>query len=72
MHVTETVGPSRRERLLGRWKYKVKEYMNKRGVGRKKRLEQAKRECLDREKWRLFCHGYPLGGRSHSEASEFS
>ncbi len=26
-------------------------------------LEQARRECLDREWWRLFCCGHPLGGR---------
>ena len=23
-------------------------------------LEQAKRECVDRERWRLFCCGYAL------------
>ncbi len=22
-------------------------------------LDQAKRECLDRERWRLFCRGHP-------------
>ncbi len=24
-------------------------------------LEQAKRECLDRERWRLFCYGHHFG-----------
>ena len=24
-------------------------------------LDQARRECLDRERWRLFCRGHPLG-----------
>ncbi len=24
-------------------------------------LEQARRECWDRERWRLYSHGHPLG-----------
>ncbi len=30
-------------------------------------LDQARTECLDRERWRLFCHGHPLGGHSRKE-----
>ncbi len=30
-------------------------------------LEHARRECLDRERWRLFCCGHPFGGRSQRE-----
>ncbi len=37
--------------------------MNKKGV-RGNDLEQARRECMDRERWRSFCLGLPLGGRS--------
>jgi len=60
VYVSEIEGPSRRGRPLGRWKDKVKEYMCERGAGRRGRLEQARRECLDRERWRLFCLGHPL------------
>ncbi len=40
---------------------RVKEYMCERGAG------SSKRECLDRERWRLFCCGYPLGGSCQRE-----
>ncbi len=39
-----------------------KQYMCERGSTRGGRLNQAKRECLDKERCRLFCHGHPLGG----------
>ncbi len=54
-------GPNRRGRPLGRWKDKVKEYMSERGV-RGNELEWARREYLDRERWRSVCRGHPLGG----------
>ncbi len=53
-------GPNRRGRLLGRWEDRVKEYVSERGV-RGSGLEWARRECLDRERWRSVCHGHPLG-----------
>ncbi len=34
--------------------------MNERGV-RKNGLEWARRECMDRERWRSVCRGHPLG-----------
>ncbi len=40
---------------------KIEEYASKRGV-RGNRLERARRECMDRERWRSICRGYPLGG----------
>ncbi len=39
---------------LGRWKTRVKEYMCERGATRGGG-DQARRECLARGKWRLFC-----------------
>ena len=45
----------------------MKEYMHKRGADREGGFEQARRECLDKEKWRLFCPGHPLGGRLRRE-----
>ncbi len=50
------------EGYLGEWRDRVKEYMSERGASR--RLDQARRECLDKERWRLFYHGHTLGGRS--------
>ncbi len=63
---SSVVGPSRRERPLGRWEDKVKEYVSKRGA-RGNRLEWARRECMDRERWRSVCPGHPLGGRFRRE-----
>ncbi len=49
-------GPSRRVQPLGRWQDKVKEFVSERGV-RGNRLEWARRECVDRERWRVVCRG---------------
>ncbi len=53
--------PIRRGRPLARWEDRVKEYMSERGV-RGNGLEWARRECMDRERWRPVCRGQPLGG----------
>ncbi len=67
VYVSEIKGPCRRGRPLGRWSDKVKEYKSERGASRGEGLEQARRKYLDRERWRLFCHGHPLGGCSRKE-----
>ncbi len=54
-------GLNRRGRPLGRWKDRI----NERGTDGWGGLEQARRECLDRERWRLFYLGHPLGGARH-------
>ncbi len=60
-------GLNRRGRPLGRWEDGVKEYVSERGNG----LEWARRECMDRERWRSVCRGHPLGDASAgSEALE--
>ncbi len=59
-------GTNRRGRPLGRWEDRVKEYVNERGV-RGNRLEWARRECMDRERWRSVCRGHPPGGRFRRE-----
>ncbi len=61
VYTSESVDPNGRGRPPGRWRDRVKS-MCERGVTRGARLDQVKRECLDREKWRLFCHGHPFGG----------
>ncbi len=48
-------------RLPGRWEDRVKEYESKRGV-RRSGLEWARRECMDRERWRSICLGHPVCG----------
>ncbi len=65
VYLSSVEGPSRRERPLGRWEDRVKE-MSERGV-RGTGLEWTKRECMDKERWRSFCHGQPLGGRFYRE-----
>ncbi len=54
-------GPYRRRRPLGRWKDRVKECVSERGV-RGNGLVWARRECMDRERWRSVCRGHPFGG----------
>ena len=44
------------------WKDRIKEHMHVRGADRKEELEQAWRECLNRDRWRLFCSDNSLGG----------
>ncbi len=58
--------PNRRGRPLGRWEDKVKEYVSERGV-RGNGLEWARRECMDRERWRSICCGHPIWGRLRRE-----
>ncbi len=59
-------GPKRRGRPLGRWKDKVMEYVSERRA-RGNGLEWARRECMDREKWRSVCCSHSLGGRFQRE-----
>ncbi len=47
--------------MEGKATWKVKEYVSERGV-RGNGLEWARRECMDRERWRYVCRGHPLGG----------
>ncbi len=61
VYLSSVKGTNSRGRPLGRWKDKVKEYVSERGV-RGHGLEWARRECMDRERWRSVCRGHPLGG----------
>ncbi len=61
VYVSEIVDPSSRGRAPGGWKDRVKEYICERDATRRGRFEQARRERLDRERWRLFCSGHSLG-----------
>ncbi len=44
----------------------MQEYVRERGGGSLRNLEQARRECQDRERWKLFCRGHPLVGAPRS------
>ena len=57
----------RRGRSISSWKDMVKEYMHERSADRRWELEQARRESVDRDRWRLLCHGHPLGGHSQGK-----
>ncbi len=58
---SEAEGSNGRQRPLERWKDRVEEYLRKRGITGRGVLEQTRRKCWDREKWRLFCRGHTLG-----------
>ncbi len=62
---------NRKGRPLGRWEDRVKEYVGERGV-RGNGLEWARRECMDRERWRSVCDGHPLALGDASGGSEAS
>ncbi len=59
---------NRRGMPLGRREDKVKEYVGERGA-RGNGLEWARRECMDRERWRSVCRVHPLGGHFRKERS---
>ncbi len=62
LYVSEVEGPGRKGRPLKNLKDRVKAYICERGASRGGGIEQAKRKCLDRERWiRDYCCGHPLG-----------
>ena len=60
MSVIDAVGA--RGRPQRQWEDGVLEYVRERGERRMRGMEHARRECKDRNTWRLFCRGHPLGG----------
>ncbi len=66
VYLSSVEGPNRRGRPLGRWEDKVKEYASERGV-MGNGLEQTRRESMDRERWRSFWLGHPLGNTPGGE-----
>ncbi len=61
MSMVDEVGA--RGQLPVNWGDRVLEYVRERGERRMRGLEHVRRECKDRNKWRLFCCGHPLTGR---------
>ncbi len=66
VYMSETEGGNVRGRPPVKWRDRVQEYVRERGEGSLRNLEQARRECQDRERWRLFCCGHPLVGAPRS------
>ncbi len=66
VYLSSVAGPNRRGRPLGRWEDRVKEYVSERGV-RGNGLEWARRECMDKERWRSICRGHPPWGHFRRE-----
>ncbi len=66
VYLSSVKGTKRRGRALVRWKYRVREYVNERGV-MGNALDWARRECVDWERWRSICRGHPLEGCSLRE-----
>ncbi len=46
-----------------KWEGSVLEYVRGRSERRMRGLKHARRECMDRNKWRLFCRGHLQKGR---------
>ncbi len=66
VYMREIKGGNVRGRPPVKWRDRVQEYVRERGEGSLRNLEQARRECQDRERWKLFCNGHPLVGASRS------
>ncbi len=60
VYLSNIEGSSRRGRPHERLEDRVKKYLSERRV-RGNGLEQARKECMDRERWRSFCRGHPFG-----------
>lgn len=66
VYVSEIEGGNIRGRPPVKWRDRVQEYVRERGERSLRNLEQSRRECQDRERWKLFCHGHPLVGAPRS------
>ncbi len=54
VYESELKGPNRRGRPLGKWKDRLEDYLGERASNGRRVLEQARRECWGRERWRLL------------------
>ncbi len=64
--MSDIEGGNARGRPPVKWRDRVQEYVRERGERSLRNLEQARGECQDRERWKLFCHGHPLVGAPRS------
>ncbi len=66
MYVSEIEEGNVRGQPPVKWRDRVQEYVRESGERFLRNLEQARRECQDRERWKLFCCGHPLVGAPRS------
>ncbi len=66
VYMSEIEGGNVREQPSVKWRDRVQEYVRERGEGSLRNSEQARRECQDRERWKLYCRGHPLVGAPRS------
>ncbi len=66
VYVSDIEGGNARGRPPVKWRDRVQEYVGERGERSVRNLEQARGECQDRERWKLFCLGHPLVGAPRS------
>ncbi len=59
VYVSGIEGGNVRGRPPVKWRDRVQEYVRERGKRSLRNLKQARGECQDRERWKLFCHGHP-------------
>ncbi len=64
--MSEIEGGNVRRQTPVKWRDRVQEYVRERSEGPLRNLEHARRECQDRERWKLFCRGHPLVGDPRS------
>ncbi len=64
VYVNEIEGGNVRGRPQVKWRDRVQEYVRERGGGSLRNLEQARRECQDRDG--NFCCSHPLVGAPRS------
>ncbi len=66
VYMSEIEGGNVRGRPPVKWRDRAQEYDRERGEGSLRKLEQARRECQDIERWKLSCHGHPIVGALRS------
>ncbi len=71
MYVSEREGGNIRGRPLVRWKDRVQKYARERGERSLRNFDQARRECRDRERWKLL-PWLSRSGSSYDQASKMN
>ncbi len=66
VYMSEIEGGNVRGRPPVKLRDRVQEYVGERGESSLRNLVWARRECQDRERWKLFCRGHPLVGAFRS------
>ncbi len=59
VYVNEIEGGNVRGRPPVKWRDRVQEYVRERGERSLRNFEPTRRECLDRERWKLFWVAIP-------------